>query len=144
MKHKLIPQSPVKLQKEIHKLHVRRKNRKKPSKRNSRLTKDERLTVFNKTNGCCHVCGKKLLLNDFQTDHVVSHISGGSHDVNNYLPACFICNNYRWHYGPEELQFILKICVWAKSEIVNWTTLGSQIASKYVKKEIRRMSRTSK
>lgn len=141
MKQKQIPQSPVRLQKVIYKLHMRRKKGKKPSKRYIRLTKNERVIIYSKTNGCCHVCGKKLLLNDFQADHVVSHISGGSHKVDNYLPSCFICNNYRWHYIPEELQLILKIGVWAKSEIVNWTTLGILMATKYVKKENRRMAR---
>ena len=141
MKQKRIPQSAASLQKAIYKWHMKRKNEKKPSKRNSRFTKNERVIIFSKTDGYCHVCGIKLSLDDFQADHVVPHIRGGTHNVENYLPSCFICNNYRWHYIPEELQLILKIGVWAKSEVEKWTPLGNQIAANYVKKENRRMVR---
>lgn len=127
------------LQEEIYKLHMKRKAGKIPSKRNSRLTKKERLIILSKTDSKCHVCGKEISLTEFQADHVVSHISGGIHRIDNYLPACFICNNYRWHYLPEELQLILKIGVWAKTEIENKTTLGNLMVVKFVNKEKRRV-----
>lgn len=69
---------------------------------------------------------------------MVSHVRGGAHRVDNYLPACFICNNYRWHYLPEELQLILKIGVWARTEIEKETTLGNAMALKFAAKENRR------
>ena len=127
------------LQEEIFRLHIKRKAGKIPSKRKERLTKKERLTILSKTDSKCHICGKEISLTEFQADHVVSHISGGLHNVDNYLPACFICNNYRWHYLPEELQLILKIGVWAKTEIENKTTLGNLMAAKFVLKEKRRV-----
>ena len=127
------------LQKEIYSLHMRRRNEKKPSKRKGRLTNKDRIIIYSKTDGRCHVCGLKISLDEFQADHVFSHVHGGSHKVDNYLPACFICNNYRWHYLPEELQLILKIGVYAKTEIENGTTLGNLMAKKYVAKENRRM-----
>ena len=138
MKQQISFLSPVLLQEEIYNLHMRRRNEKMPSQRRGRLTKKERIMIYSKTDGRCHVCGMEILLNEFQADHVISHIHGGSHKVDNYLPACFICNNYRWHYLPEELQLILKIGVLAKTEIENKTTLGNLMALKYVKKENRR------
>ena len=127
------------LQKQIEKLHKKRKASKVPSKRIGRLTEKERLQVLAKTDSKCHICGQKLSLTKFQADHVVSHVRGGIHSVDNYLPSCFICNNYRWHYLPEELQLILKIGVWAKTEIEKKSTIGISMASKFVLKENRRI-----
>ena len=129
------------LQKEIYKLHMKRKNGKMPSKRNERLSKKDRLLILAKTNNKCHICGKDVSLEEFQADHVVSHISGGLHKIDNYLPACFICNNYRWHYLPEELQLILKFGVLVKTEIEKNTSLGNLVASKFVLKESRRVKK---
>jgi len=131
---------PTLLQKQIKKLHMQRKAGKIPSKRVGRLTKNERLLILAKTDSKCHICGQDVSLTEFQADHVVSHIRGGIHRVDNYLPACFICNNYRWHYLPEELQLILKIGVWAKTEIERKSVIGISMASKFVSKENRRIN----
>lgn len=133
--------NPVLFQKQIQKLHKARKTGKIPSKRVGRLTKEERLQILAKTDSKCHICGQSVSLNDFQADHVVSHIRGGVHKVDNYLPACFICNNYRWHYLPEELQLILKLGVWARAEIESDSQLGMSMAEKFVAKEKRRVNR---
>ena len=128
------------MQEQIQKLHIERKTAKGPSKRIGRLNKEERLQILAKTVCKCHICGQELSLAEFQADHVVSHVRGGIHKVDNYLPACFICNNYRWHYLPEELQLILKIGVWAKTEIERKSTIGNLMASKFAAKEVRRIN----
>ena len=128
------------LQEQILKLHKERKASKVPSRRVGRLTKEERLLILAKTDSKCHICGQGISLTEFQADHVVSHIRGGIHRVDNYLPACFICNNYRWHYLPEEMQLILKIGVWAKTEIERKSSLGISMASKFVSKENKRLN----
>ena len=130
----------VLLQEQIQKLHMERKAGKVPSKRTGRLTKEERLLILAKTDNKCHICGQVISLTDFHADHVVFHISSGIHRVDNYMPACFICNNYRWHYLPEELQLILKIGVWAKTEIEKKSALGNEMASKFVAKENKRIN----
>lgn len=130
----------VLLQEQIEKLHEERKAGKLPSKRTGRLTKEERLLILAKTDSKCHICGQDLSLTTFQADHVVSHVRGGIHRVDNYLAACFICNNYRWHYLPEELQLILKIGVWAKTEIERKSAIGILMASKFASKENRRIN----
>ena len=131
--------SPSLLQKEILRLHMKRKKGKLLIKRTGRLTKNQRLLIFQKSDGRCHVCSKELTIDNFQADHIISHISGGTHKADNYLASCNTCNNYRWHYLPEELQLILKIGVWAKTEIEKQTLLGQSIAIGYVKKETRRL-----
>ena len=127
------------LQKEIYRLHMKRKKGKVPSKRIGRLSRKDRLLILAKTNNKCHICGTETSLTNFQADHVTSHISGGLHKIDNYLPSCSVCNNYRWHYLPEELQLVLKIGVFAKTEIEKGTILGNSIASKFVLKERRRV-----
>lgn len=126
------------LQKEIYRLHMKRMKGKVPSKRIGRLSKKDRLLILDKTNSKCHICGTEISIINFQADHVTSHIIGGLHKIDNYLPSCQVCNNSRWHYLPEELQLILKIGVFAKTEIEKGTILGKSIASKFVLKELRR------
>lgn len=130
--------NPMRLRNRLIKLHEKRKASKQPAKRTKRLTKSERAEILSKTDGKCHICGQKLSVDKFQADHVVSHVRGGQHHVDNYLPACFVCNNYRWHYLPEELQLILKIGVWARTEMEKGTGLGDLMAAKFVAKESRR------
>lgn len=79
---------PTLLQMQIKKLHMKRKAGKMPSMRVGRLTKNERLLILEKTDCKCHICGQDISLTDFQADHVVSHIRGGTHSVDNYLPSC--------------------------------------------------------
>ena len=63
-----------------------------------RLTKAERLTVYNKTGGHCAYCGCELRFADMQVDHVVP-INGwseqGGDTLDNMLPACQSCNHYK-------------------------------------------------
>ena len=129
------------LQKEIYELHMKRKKGKIPSKRLGRLTKNERLSILSKTDNRCHICGIDVSLADFQADHVVAHICGGQHEIDNYLPSCFTCNNYRWHYLSSEVHLILKLGVWAKTEIEKGTILGNSMATKFVHKETERVRR---
>ena len=131
--------SPKQLAKELQQLHQQRKAGKQTRSRTRRLTKQQRLEVLSKTNGKCHICGTPLTADQFQADHVQAHVSGGSSLVDNFLPSCSTCNNYRWHYLPEEIQWILKFGVWAKTQIEKETVLGRQMAEGFVKAEIRRV-----
>jgi 5-methylcytosine-specific restriction endonuclease McrA len=105
------------------------------------LTAAERLQVLAKTLGACHICGGKVEDEKWQADHVIAHSAGGTHDVDNYLPAHATCNNYRWDYLPEEFQYILKLGVWARSQIERGTTLGNDVASAFAGYEARRVKR---
>jgi len=104
--------------------------------RRAALTKVERDRILAKTDSHCHICGKKLDKDNFQSDHVKAYIAGGAHAENNYLPSCSTCNNYRWHYGSEEIQIILKLGVWAKTKIMNDPLFGLEIANQFVKHEM--------
>ena len=113
----------------------RRENKIKDKKRHQ-LTKKQRDIVLSKTDGRCHLCGIELDGKNFQADHVKPHSSGGVHNENNYLPSCSTCNNYRWHYSPEEIQVILKMGVWVKTKVSNDPSLGLAIANAFIKYEM--------
>lgn len=62
----------------------------------------ERLNrIYNKTNGYCHLCNKKLSRTNYgvhgakgswHVDHSKAKANGGTHHMNNLFPACISCN----------------------------------------------------
>jgi len=105
------------------------------------LSKRERDTVLRKTGGRCHICGGEIAGKKWQADHVSAHGTGGKHKVENYLPAHSICNNYRWHYGAEEFQWILKLGVWMRTQIEKETAIGEVVAQQFCSYERKRHRR---
>ena len=127
--------TPIVFQQELKRLHGLRKDGNIKMKRTYRLTKEERKLIYLKTAGKCHVCGQEILIDKFEADHVKSYSSGGTSVTDNFLPSCKTCNNYRWHYLPEEFQWILKLGVWARTEVENNTDVGKLIGSLFIKRE---------
>ena len=99
-----------------------------------RLTKEQREEVFQKTGGHCHICGVELTTDKWPADHIVAHIKGGKHDLTNYLPACWTCNRLRWFFHkPEDIQEILRLGRYARSEIREGSSLGKSLDQLYKK-----------
>jgi len=97
---------------------------------------------LSKTAGRCHICGGKIHEDEtWQADHVLAHAHGGEHSVENFLAAHAICNNYRWHYGAEEFQWILKLGVWTRTLIEKRDRLAMALAERFVKYERYRITR---
>ena len=69
------------------------------------------------------------------------HSAGGTRSVDNYLPAHNTCNNHRRDYLPEEFQLIMKLGVWAKTQIETDTRAGRTIGEKFAQHEKRRRTR---
>lgn len=128
---------------ELEALAVRREAGKAPvgSIKREALSRSARVEIHSKTEGRCHFCGCDVEVTSFEADHVKNHTSGGSSAAENFLPACRTCNNYRWHYSHEELQWILKIGVWIRHEIVKQSKIGRLLASAFINKEVRRERR---
>ena len=104
------------------------------------LTADERATILQKTAARCHICGGAFEAEEpWEADHVFPHAQGGAHSVGNYLPAHSICNNYRWFYAVEELQWILKLGVWLRTQIEK--EKEPALAQKFIQYEKRRDAR---
>lgn len=113
-------------------LHKCRENAKEENRRprRSRLTFSEREQILQKTGGKCHICGGDIS-GDWHADHVMAHSAGGKHAPDNYLPAHKSCNNYRWDYLPEEFELILKLGVWARTQVERGTQVGKDIEEKF-------------
>lgn len=105
------------------------------------LSKKDKISILEKTDYKCHICGGTVALNAFEADHVQAHSSTVNNKLDNFLPSCRLCNNYRWHYNPEEIKWILKLGVWLRGEIRTDTALGKVVAEKFIKHEVRREGR---
>ncbi len=104
------------------------------------LTPGQRTEVLRKTGRKCHICGGTIS-GPWQADHVLAHSSGGTHAADNYLPAHATCNNYRWDYLPEEFEVILKLGVWARTQVETGTAVGDAIEGGFARHEARRRGR---
>ena len=98
-----------------------------------------RKEVLDKIGSRCHICGAKIAKGEGNVDHVLAFSAGGSDEPENYLPAHKLCNHYRWDYGPEEFQWILKMGVWArtlmKKSPPKGKSLGRRMAVRFFKHE---------
>lgn len=57
------------------------------------VVRSVRADVWDKTDGHCYYCGKKLHpFRDFTMDHIVPASKGGSSGLENLVPACDPCN----------------------------------------------------
>jgi len=132
----------ISLRDELISLHRRREmlKRQRGHTRRQRLSTEVRRAILEKTGGRCHICGG-VIRGDWNADHVLAHSIGGASAPDNYLPAHGICNNYRWYYLPEEFQLILKLGVWARTQIEKGTKLGRAIEEKFTRYESKRTAR---
>lgn len=63
-----------------------------------KLSKSERLQVYQKCQGHCAYCGSRLKYEDMQVDHVIplnGYRQQGTDTLDNMLPACNSCNHYK-------------------------------------------------
>lgn len=60
-----------------------------------RITKADRLQVFNKYGGHCAYCGREMEIKEMQVDHMVPLRAGGADEMWNYMPTCRRCNHYK-------------------------------------------------
>lgn len=133
------PTTEEKLAVLLKQLHEQRRLRKIRVPRRA-LPQRVRQAVLAKTGGRCHVCEVGT---DWAADHVLAHVGGGMHAVDNYLPAHKTCNTYRWHFLPEEFEFILKLGVWSRTQVERRTRIGRQTGDAFVKHEGDRQARRS-
>lgn len=69
-----------------------------------KLTKAQRLRVYNMYGGRCAYCGRPIRYEDMQVDHMVPLYNGGADNEENYVPACRMCNHYKSTYTVEKLR----------------------------------------
>jgi 5-methylcytosine-specific restriction endonuclease McrA len=77
------------------------------STRSDMIRDDARLdAIFRKTDGCCHICGAKLALSNYdnfgrkgawEIEHSKPKAKGGTDHMNNLYPAHIACNRSKRH-----------------------------------------------
>lgn len=60
-----------------------------------KLSKSERMQVYEKCKGHCAYCGCEMEYKDMQVDHVKPLRIGGADELSNMLPTCRSCNHYK-------------------------------------------------
>ncbi|MBU2685790.1 MAG: HNH endonuclease [Gammaproteobacteria bacterium] len=64
---------------------------------------EDRALIYNKYDGHCAYCGKKIDLDsNWAIDHIQPRAHGGSNKPDNYNPACFQCNMAKLAKTPDE------------------------------------------
>ena len=75
------------------------------------ISKMTRFNVFAKYNGKCAYCGCELELKEMQVDHLVAHKGGGGEDtLDNYMPACDVCNRKKSNNTLDGFRKTIKHC----------------------------------
>lgn len=70
------------------------------------LTKVQRSMVKAKCNGKCAYCGVELG-DKFHVDHMNAFYRGGKCELDNFMPACAKCNNYKLTSNVEEFRALI-------------------------------------
>ncbi len=81
-----------------------------------KLTKADRLEIYNKYNGHCAYCGKVIEFKDMQVDHIMPQwrykgaktIENAVNDMDNLNPSCRRCNHYKRGALFEEFRGMMK------------------------------------
>ena len=67
-----------------------------------KLSKAERIQIYDKCNRRCAYCGYDLEYKDMQVDHANPLRCGGADEMSNMIPACRSCNHYKATLTVEE------------------------------------------
>lgn len=70
--------------------------------RRKKYSTTTRKMLYNKYDGVCQLCGKKLTLKEMTLDHIVPLACGGIDDVSNIQIACKQCNWLKADSLPED------------------------------------------
>jgi 5-methylcytosine-specific restriction endonuclease McrA len=106
------------------------------------LTAKERNAILSKTGGRCHICGGHIDPGSYwEADHVLRRAAGGGNKSDNYLAAHGLCNTYRWDHLPGEMQWVLKIGVWARMQMEKNSEFGRKMTKLFFENELRREGR---
>lgn len=65
------------------------------ARRRKPIPKAVRQKVYEKYDGHCAYCGKPIEYKEMQVDHIQAHYLGGADEMDNYNPACRMCNFYK-------------------------------------------------
>ena len=64
--------------------------------------KEIRQEIYDKAEGRCQLCGRKILYEEMTLDHITPLFFNGKDCVENLQCTCKVCNNFKSHILPEE------------------------------------------
>ena len=74
-------------------LEIKRTNNGKIKRK--KYSQSVRKVIYDKYDGRCQLCGRKILLSDMTLDHHIALSMGGADDVSNLVPTCLPCNRFK-------------------------------------------------
>lgn len=74
----------------------------KSRKKRKIYSSEERKIIYDKSNGCCELCGKRLLFQDMTLDHIVPLSMGGNDEMENLQSSCLLCNQFKSNVLPDQ------------------------------------------
>lgn len=69
-----------------------------------KLTKKDRIRIYNQYDGHCAYCGIEIDIKDMQVDHVVPLRNAGKDELDNMICSCRSCNKYKHTMTIESLR----------------------------------------
>ena len=79
-------------------LEIKRTNNGKIKRK--KYSQSVRKVIYDKYDGRCQLCGRKILLSDMTLDHHIALSMGGADDVSNLVPTCLSCNRFKSNIAP--------------------------------------------
>lgn len=92
-------------------------------KKRRKYREDVRKMIYDKADGRCTLCGRKILYKDMTLDHVIPLAMGGSDEVENLSCTCFTYNQFKGSILPDDfLNRISQIFLYQmnKKHCSNW------------------------
>lgn len=79
-------------------LEIKRSNNGKIKRK--KYSQAVRKSIYDKYDGRCQLCGRKILFSDMTLDHYIALSMGGLDDTSNLVPTCFPCNQFKSNIAP--------------------------------------------
>jgi hypothetical protein len=76
----------------------------KKKKRRKHYSADIRKMIYNKADGRCVLCGRKMLFEDMTLDHRIPLAMNGPDEVENLTCTCETCNQFKGSILPNDFQ----------------------------------------
>lgn len=76
---------------------------KKPAGVNrKRFSKEDRISIYRKTDGHCYLCGELVAFNSFEIEHHIPVSKGGTNELCNLFCSCHNCNSIKRNVYPQD------------------------------------------
>ena len=77
---------------------------KKHKQNRKKYSIEVRRMIYDKADGCCQLCGRKIMFSDASLDHIIPLGVGGIDCESNLQLACKVCNGAKDSYLPDAFQ----------------------------------------